>query len=81
MKTQRICHEEDAFVDALISCMDSGLTVLADGIPLTRDSLRQSSLIRESGRWEGDCLRDEAGQLTGLSFSQISDGQTLLQKQ
>lgn len=69
MENRMICHEEDAFLEALLTCLDSGLTVLADGIPLTKESLRESSLIRESISWEGDCLRNDQGKLMGLSFT------------
>ena len=81
MKNNEICHNREAFLDALFSCMDSGLQVWADGVPLTRDSLPNSALIRESGNWTGDCLKNESGELTGLSFTQESVSNTLLPNQ
>ena len=68
MEEKKICHAENAaFLDALSSCLASGLTVLKDGEPITPESLRELSASDEY-RWTGRCLQNEKGKLTGISF-------------
>ena len=81
MKDQTICHEENsAFLDALYSCLDSGLTLMANGKTLTRPMLAQSDLLREDLNWEGSFIRNEQGEMKGISFSAEPMRNTLLPK-
>ena len=68
MEEKKICHAENAaFLDALFSCLASGLSVLKDGEALTPETLRELSASDEF-HWEGRCLQNEKGKLTGISF-------------
>lgn len=73
MQKPLICHEEnEAFLDALQSCLSTGLVVLMDGVPLTGNSLKELPFIQEEGL-VGHFLRNEQGDFTGISFSKKSD--------
>ena len=72
MKKSRICHKQNNdFLDALHSCLTSGLSVWFDGIPFTGDRLPDSLLLKEDAEWEGTFLKDERGTLRGISFTDI----------
>ncbi|MBO4872359.1 MAG: hypothetical protein J5496_02970 [Lachnospiraceae bacterium] len=69
-KPNVICHEEQtAFLDALESCLSSGLAVLMDGVPQTKESLKK--ILKEKGNrsWTGTILLGDRGDLKGLSFT------------
>ena len=80
MEKSLICHEKNNdFLDALNSCMTSGLSVWFDGVPLTKEKLLDSLLFKEGAEWVGTFLRDERGTVRGISFTDSSYGNTLLQ--
>ena len=79
MEKSLICHEKNNdFLDALNSCMTSGLSVWFDGVPLTGGKLPESLLLNEEIEWIGTFLKDERGALRGISFTDSSYGNTLL---
>ena len=70
MQEPVICHKENsAFLDALESCLSSGLAVFLDGIPQTAESLETVLTARDGKEWTGTLLLDDKGDLKGLSFS------------
>ncbi len=81
MDNQVVCHTgNNDFLDALNSCLTSGLGVWLDGIPQTGDQLSQYLLFRENAEWVGSFLQDESGALRGISFTDSNSGNTLLPK-
>ena len=70
MRKPEICHSENtAFLDALESCLSSGLSIVLDGIPQTRESLESERDRLSSEDWIGTILLDDEGGVKGLSFS------------
>ena len=80
MDQNKICHtENNAFLEALNSCLSSGLSVWLEGIPQTGESLSHRMLLKEEADWVGTFLEDEQGVLKGISFTDSHHGNTLLQ--
>lgn len=74
MPKPQICHEtKPALLDALESCLSSGLEVLIDGVPQTRESLEEGFTLRDAENWTGTLMLGEKGDLEGLSFSTSSE--------
>ena len=70
MRKPEICHSENtAFLDALESCLSSGLSIVLDGIPQTRESPEGERGRLSSEDWIGTILLDDEGGVKGLSFS------------
>ncbi len=70
MQETVICHKDQtAFLDALESCLSTGLAVLMDGVPQTEESLKQLLTEKKNREWRGTILQDDKGDLKGLSFT------------
>ena len=70
MRKPEICHKENtAFLDALESCLSSGLTVLMDGVPQTEESLLRLFSEQDGEDWIGTILLNDMGDVNGLAFS------------
>ena len=70
MRKPVICHDQDtAFLDALRSCLATGLTVELDGVPQTQASLERSFRRRDPDSWTGTVLLNDKGDVRGLSFT------------
>ena len=70
MRKPEICHSQNtAFLDALESCLASGLTVVVDGIPQTKESLENALADQDGEGWIGTVLLNDKGDMKGLSFS------------
>ena len=70
MRKPVICHKENtAFLYALESCLSTGLTVLLDGVPQTKETLERRLSDQSGEDWIGTVLLNDQGDMEGLSFS------------
>ena len=70
MRKPVICHDNNAaFLDALESCLSTGLKVLLDGDEQTKEMLEVSFKSREPETWTGTILLNDKGDIEGLSFT------------
>lgn len=73
MQKPVVCHEENAaLLDALASCLSTGLVVLIDGIPQTGGMLQEALKYGRAEGLVGHFLQNERGDIRGLSFTQRS---------
>jgi len=65
-------------LDALVSCLRNGVSIVVDGEIQTEESLKGSCLMREESGYKAECILNEMGELTGLCFTENQPRNTLL---